>query len=850
MKENRKLKLKGVKLLALFTLLFSTANTFAQNTIKKDDIIYNITNSTMGKQQVEVGDNKSCTLEEVIIPERVWKNGISYNVTRIGNKAFYCNNYLTSITIPSCVDSIGKYAFNGCYRLTSISIPYGVKSIEDYAFRQLYITSIKIPKTVTSIGTGAFVECEKLTSITVDNNNTKYESPTGSNAIIDKSTNTLIAGCCNTIIPKGVKVIGNIAFDGCKITSISIPNGVDSLVWSCFGNCKSLKTVTIPKSVKSIGDYVFAYDYDLESIQLNWDEPIEINTSCFERIELSELTLYVPKGKISNYEKADVWKDFGKILESSFEYEGIWYNITDLVNKTVEIEDNKSCKLKEVEIPEIVEYNGVEFTVTSIGESAFAGSSLESIVIPKSVKSIGDDAFAGCSKLTTIKLNWNNDILAFNSKWGIDLNKVTLYVPKDIADSYKTKGWECDNIKKMLKVTLSVNDEKCGKIKGNENVISGETEIYTAIPNTGYHFVKWEGVSNTENPLEIKVDNNFELKAIFAIDQHAIALSGDNGTLSGNGTYNYGEIVTIEAKPNDGYHFIKWSDNNTDNPREIIVTKDYNLTATFEQHISELINMPVTCTEDGLKDGSKCSVCGVILKEPETIKALGHTYGDPTFIWTEDKTSVEGVIVCGNDKSHTLSGGSKEISTDTTKATCTEKGKIVYSATVEINGTKYTPKETVEIRALGHSYGAPVFTWTDYTKAVATFTCERGDTTITVEGKITSEKTVEPTATQKGKMVYTATFEFNGNKFTDKKEQDLDPTPTNEISQTSQYKVWGYNGVVYIETEITDSQVNIFDLNGRLIKSQSLTNSHTEITINKKGVVVVVIDNISYKVVL
>ena len=53
------------------------------------------------------------------------------------------------------------------------------------------------------------------------------------------------------------------------------------------------------------------------------------------------------------------------------------------------------------------------------------------------------------------------------------------------------------------------------------------------------------------------------------------------GTVTGGGTYEQGATVQISAIPNNGYHFERWSDNNTQNPRNITVNNDITLTAFF-----------------------------------------------------------------------------------------------------------------------------------------------------------------------------------------------------------------------------------------------------------------------------
>ena len=103
----------------------------------------------------------------------------------------------------------------------------------------------------------------------MNSENSKYDSRNNCNAIIEKSTNTLIAGCKNTIIPTSVTSIGGSAFWGCtNLTSIDIPNSVTSIGEQAFRDCKGLTSVTIGNSVTSIGDWAFMGCSGLTSIDI------------------------------------------------------------------------------------------------------------------------------------------------------------------------------------------------------------------------------------------------------------------------------------------------------------------------------------------------------------------------------------------------------------------------------------------------------------------------------------------------------------------------------------------------------------------------------------------------------
>ena len=191
---------------------------------------------------------------------------------------------INKVVIEYGVTSIGSHVFHLCLRLTSITIPNSVTSIGDYAFKNCNITSITIPNSVTSIGEKVFMDNLRLTSIIVEKDNPKYDSRDNCNAIIETSSNKLILGCKNTVIPNSVTSIGDYAFFGSNLTSITIPN-----------------------SVKSIGDYAF-FDSDLTSITFKRTSPPEFGKEVFYIVNTS-IPIYVPSISIDAYKEA--LKDFG-----------------------------------------------------------------------------------------------------------------------------------------------------------------------------------------------------------------------------------------------------------------------------------------------------------------------------------------------------------------------------------------------------------------------------------------------------------------------------------------------------------------------------------------------------------
>ena len=143
-------------------------------------------------------------------------------------------------------------------------------------------------------------------------------------------------------------------------------------------------------------------------------------------------------------------------------------------------------------------------------------------------------------------------------------------------------------------ITVESSNLEWGTVSGGGTYPEGDTAYIFASPNIGCEFLCWND-GNAESPRSIVVTQDSTFVALFARTSYTIEVVSDHpewGSVSGGGTFYYGDTIQIEAIPNPHYSFTRWNDGNTDNPRTVIVTGDHTYTARFEAmhyHIATMV---------------------------------------------------------------------------------------------------------------------------------------------------------------------------------------------------------------------------------------------------------------------
>ena len=182
---------------------------------------------------------------------------------------------------------------------------------------------------------------------------------------------------------------------------------------------------------------------------------------------------------------------------------------------------------------------------------------------------------SGTSVTMTATANTGYDFVQWND--GVTTNPRTITVTEDAS-------YVAQFALQTYTVSVEASPAAGGTVTGGGTYSYNDAAILTATANTGYEFVRWND-GNTENPRTVNVTADVTYTAIFEVPSYTVTATANNalwGTVSGSGSYNYGETATVEATAATDYHFVRWSNNETENPYSFTVTANTTITAYFE----------------------------------------------------------------------------------------------------------------------------------------------------------------------------------------------------------------------------------------------------------------------------
>lgn len=415
-----------LKTLILFLLASSCVEAMAQM-LESDGVYYNFGSDGSGLHAIVVRfsddkeENRQAYKGDVVIPPMVVYNNIEIPVTEIEYNAFA-----------------------GCTDMTSLQIPYSI----------------------TNISPSAFGYSPMTLQIKIDAANTTYDCRENCNAIIETATKTLVCGFTNTVIPNGVEVIGEGAFDSnTEINVLNIPNSVRVIGAFAFRGCTGLTEVEIPASVREISLSAFENCTNLSSVSMPTDLDMLYpyafeNTPWFTAWDASQANGVVYWGTVAWYYKgvmpentAITIKDGTKTIMRS-----LFYNNKTLTSitipasvKTIGMSAFENCDgLKEVHISDIAAWCDISFYnwtsnplhkspqifvngnavqklvipegATHISSLAFARCrTIEEIQFPKSLTTIDANAFEKCSGLTSLSIPGNVKSIGYEAFYGCSI---------------------------------------------------------------------------------------------------------------------------------------------------------------------------------------------------------------------------------------------------------------------------------------------------------------------------------------------------------------------------------------------------------------------------------------------
>ncbi|MEE0956774.1 MAG: leucine-rich repeat protein [Ruminococcus sp.] len=328
---------------------------------------------------------------------KVTKVTISEGIQSLESCAFRGATVLTDISLPSTLTSIADHCFIWCYALQEIALPENLKRLGERCFYESTgLKSIKFPESLDALEEGTFINCHSL-SKAVFPENVKYNT-------IPKDFFANCDALTSVNIPEQIETIGDQSFQQCfQLKNITLPNGLKAIGYDAFFCAALEETLTVPKSVQIIGKSAFFRTKISKLCVLC--ENATIGFSAFSGCE-----------KLAEVELSDGITDIGN---SAFYYckklskIKIPRGVTELKNdvfkscdnlESVEVHD-KLTKIGGFTFEGCKKLTSFDFThITELGDRTFQSCGFKEVKIPGTLTNLGFAVFHWCSELESAEL--------------------------------------------------------------------------------------------------------------------------------------------------------------------------------------------------------------------------------------------------------------------------------------------------------------------------------------------------------------------------------------------------------------------------------------------------------------
>lgn len=413
---------------------------------EKDNIYYTITSSA--NKEVEVTYKTSDVTTDtyvgvVTIPESVTYDNATYKVTGIGRKAFYQEDKLEKVSLPSTIKTIAAGAFLGCDNLIEVSSrgSSGIETLKSSAFARCpSLQSVPDFSNISNLPNDVFYQCgklekvifsSKLTAVDKYSFNGCYSLQSAGDLSNVKSVGDYSFGGCeilefNPTDFSQITSVGRGSFAACtKLESIDLSNATiksQNKESSAFAGCTSLKTVTFPKTATEIPAYIFNGCINLETVVFNEATKITfIGNSAFGNCHklktfpnISAVTS-IGSGAFTQCYSLEIERltipDVTTFLGAQafmgcpgIRHISIGNGITEIRQRTFA---NKTGTGNEVAAEEYnLETIAFGNNIKAIQEGAFEYcTKIKEVTLPQSVETFGNYIFNGCKSLTFADLS-------------------------------------------------------------------------------------------------------------------------------------------------------------------------------------------------------------------------------------------------------------------------------------------------------------------------------------------------------------------------------------------------------------------------------------------------------------